>query len=281
VDVELLCLDSFRRCAVRHRRYGIIAAALYWYSLPAPRARRIVRTGFSFLQTVDDLLDGDLATNDDPVRLSSALARGLLDGSFGDDSLSRLARAFRDDLLEAGGREAIESAVQLIGTMQADHRRAMGRAEWSEREIRDQHRRTFGLSLDLLLIAMQSPVRSTDMPQLLDALGWCSTVRDLDEDIGHGLINIPGDVLDVARRAMPVRHLRTLVHTAPVTAWLAAGAAECDQLLDRVDGQAAGLPCPKAAGIARLFSRSIRRYTRAWRNRGSPSGRLPAPGTAD
>ena len=49
-----------------------------------------------------------------------------------------------------------------------------------------------------MLRAIGSDVSSKDVPHLIDAFGWCSTMRDLEEDLEAGLINIPADTLAAA-----------------------------------------------------------------------------------
>ena len=56
--------------------------------------------------------------------------------------------------------------------------------------------RTFQLSLDLMLSAARAELRSEDVPTLAPLLGWCSVVRDLEEDLALGLVNIPLEVVE-------------------------------------------------------------------------------------
>jgi hypothetical protein len=89
----------------------------------------------------------------------------------------------------------------------------------SAETLAEHHRKTFRLSLDLTLIAAGSNLRAEDAPELVEALSWCSPVRDLREDLAKGLINIPAEVL----AGVPgIEETNALLASEPVRAWLRA-----------------------------------------------------------
>jgi len=260
VDVELLCLRNFVAFSRRHVRYLLIWVALIRASLPEYRKRRVLRTGFCFLQAVDDLLDGDRASDREPLEVVQELRMALERNAFGDDELSRLARAFRADILACGGPEALDKALSLIGVMELDRTRVLQRQLLDAGELRRHHHLTFRYSLDLLLIASAAELRADDIPELIDALGWCSTMRDLEDDLAQGLINIPQDVFERASRAATSPDTKLLLQTPVVHDWLCEELARVAPLLDRSDVRLAELSDRKGAAVLSLFARSIRRY---------------------
>lgn len=267
VEVELLCLANFARFSLRHRRYAFISLALLATSFPRFGSHRLQRTGFAFLQAVDDLLDGDRPSMQEPLLVSERLVHGLESGDFSEDDLSRLGAAFREDLLQRGGSDALAQAIALLRVMQADRVRVRDGLLLDEPALHGQLHDTFRHSVDLMLLAAGSPVRSGAVPGLIAAFAWCSVVRDLDEDLARGLVNLPRGVVEAAA----IRDLRDPAEVrgnAVVAAWLASEARRAAQALDAADAQVAALHDRHARRLLAMFARSIRRYL----------GRFPARG---
>lgn len=280
VDVELLCWQNYALFVRRNLRYLTVVVALLTRSLGQYRARRVLRTGFCFLQAVDDVLDGDRRIEDDPLVLTGRLIAEMRSGRFGDAPLSRLARAFHDDLLARGGPAAVDSAIQLIRNMQDDFRRASSGELWTEDRLERHHRETFGLSVDLMLCANGNSIRSADVPELLDAFGWCSTVRDLDDDLRRGLVNLPLEVL--AQVAPDAREPRRLAADPAVDRWLRQGARRTLGDLDRVRQRLATARDREGARVLDVFARSIRRYAQRWASASrATAAQSPDAGVAD
>lgn len=255
LQVDWLCARACRAFGLRHPRYLLIAVGLARASLPRWRGRRVLRTGFCFLQIVDDLLDGDRPCTVEPLELVDELVESIEHRRFRQDDLGRLAEAFTHDLLEAGGEAALRDAIKLIRIMQRDRRRVLSASLLGAEALRDHHRETFHYSVDLMLVAGQSEVRARDVPELIEAFGWCSTVRDLEEDLEHGLVNVPADVVQAARGEGVA-----LLESRAVHAWLARELGRARELLDRTDERLAGLEGKAGTKVLRMFARSIRRY---------------------
>lgn len=195
--VESLCLAELARCAARHRRYALIGFALYAASALAPRRRRLARVGFCYLQRLDDLLDGHLGCAEEPEEMASSQQRALRgerDFQVGEE-LETLGQALLEELKLRG--QGLGWAIAVIEEMKLDRRRVRESRLLSQAELDEHLQRTFALSLDLMLLAADSPLRWSDVPHLVLALGWCSVVRDWDEDRALGLINVPHEVSDV------------------------------------------------------------------------------------
>lgn len=241
--VEALCLAELARCAARHRRYALIGAALYAASVAAPKRRRLARVGFCYLQRLDDLLDGHLvcaAEPEDVATFQQLALRGEREFQ-PTDELEVLGLALREELRRRG--QGLEWTVALIEEMKLDRRRVREAMLLSQAELDEHLQRTFALSLDLMLLAAGSPLRSSEVPHLSRALGWCSIVRDWDEDRALGLVNVPDEVSDVEewRRRQHESALENLVRAR----------AELEAL--------AGTP---GYGLLKVFLRSVEGYAR-------------------
>jgi len=263
IDVELLCLRNLAIFGGRHPRYWLIGLGLLRDGLGRWRATRVLRTGFCFLQLVDDLLDGDRPCDDDPLATVDRFVVALREGRFGDDDAMRLAGAFHADLYAAGGAQAIGMALELIEVMKRDCRRARAREVWDEEALREQHRATFRLSIDLMLVGHRSTLRASDVPELIDVLGWCSTMRDLREDLEAGLVNVPVAVIAAARvEGAQAPEFEELVRAPSVRAWMEQERARAKTLLDATDRRLAALAGRPGHAALRTFARSIRNFLR-------------------
>ena len=253
VDVELLCLRNAARFVRRNRRYLLIVLAIW------PR-RRLARTGFCFLQALDDVLDGDRSCECEPLQVADEMLQSFASGQFGGSDLARLGAAFRCELLARGGAGQLAIVRRLIGAMRNDRVRVLEHALWTREQLMEQGRATFAPSLDLMMLAADSPLRHGDVPLLVDALGWCSTVRDLHADLARGLVSIPKDVFMAAQLEQPGAALPALATTTAVRQWLAVGNHAASALLDRVDAEIAGLHGRRGARLLHRFARSMRKY---------------------
>ncbi len=279
-DVELLCYENFYAFARRHRRYALIGVALTAQSLGRWRKRRVLRTGFAFLQVVDDLLDGDRACEGEPLDVVQSLLEQLEGAEFGDEPLDRLARAFHEDLGRAGGPHALAQAAQLIRVMQRDRQRVLDQCALPESEMRAQLRETFALSVDLMLTAGGAELRSDDAPALLDAFAWCSTMRDLEEDLQKGLYLVPREVVEQAvaegaSLADPSSRFQELLGTDAVRSWMHREYQAAQRALDATDELLSVLEGRAGHRALRMFARSIRTY--AGTRYVSAFGLLPEP----
>ena len=261
-DIELLVLRNLRRFAARHRRYFFIGIAVVLAGIPRWRRERLVRTGFAFLQALDDILDGDRRSAREPLEVADEMLASMLSGVFERHELARLGAAFRADLLARGGSDALDTVVALIRAMRNDRCRVLARVVSTRDQLRAIHQATFANSIDVMMLGADSPIRHGDVPLLIEALGWCSTVRDLREDLAQGLINIPAEVLAAASVERPGQPLPLVVETEAVRGWLRQENRQARDLLDRVEAQLAGISRRRGARLLLRFARSMRKYAR-------------------
>jgi len=260
-DVELLSLRAFASFARRHRRYLVIGVAILAAGVRRWRHQRLSRVGFAFLQSLDDILDGDRASDREPVLIADEMMASLESGAFADHDLARLGASFRAELLARCGRAGLDDALALVRAMRDDRRRVLERKVSSRQDLLAIHRRTFGYSVDLMMRAADSTLRAGDFPLFIDALGWCSTVRDLREDLAQGLINIPAEEFVAASAERPGAPLPLLAETRAVREWLRQERERARTLLDRVDRELHALRDRRGAKVLIRFARSMRKYS--------------------
>jgi hypothetical protein len=249
----------------RHRRYLVIALFLYAHSLFRWRKTRVLRVGFCLLQAIDDLLDGDRPSEADPRRIAEDIAMQLQTGEFGTDHLAVMAEALKEDLeaLQNGSDDPLGEVIALIRHMTVDRERVERVLIFDEQELRRHHRTTFMHSLNLLLIAAGPTTRARDVPELVEAFGWCSTVRDLEEDLGHGLVNVPADVVAAAEEeGVSLDRPREFLGAAAVRDWFTTELQRAQSLLAAHGQRQAAKDDPAGRRILRIFDRSIGGYVR-------------------
>lgn len=225
--LELVCLAQCARFSRRHVRYFVIFLAIYGPSLLHWRRYRDVRIGFVAAQWIDDLLDGDRPSEREPLEIVDELLAGT-----SAHPLARLVDAVRPR----------DEFFALIRNMRVDRVRVLERAKWTEARLDAHHRITFTHSMNLLLLTTRCNARAADVPSLVDALAWCSVVRDLADDQRKGLDNIPADV-DFA-------------------SWSHASLLRVRETLRASEEELVRLGDKRARRILGIFQRSVEKYAR-------------------
>ncbi|HYC87579.1 MAG TPA: phosphatase PAP2 family protein [Thermoanaerobaculia bacterium] len=232
VHVELQCLWQCAHFSRRHVRYFVIFLAIWLPSLLHWRRYRPVRLGFCAAQWIDDLLDGDRPSKREPLEIvDEILAR-----RFGNDALSRLVAAFLEHLDEPAQNEFMD----LVRCMRVDRVRVLHHERWTQAQLDAHHEATFRHSVNLMLITTGCTARASDVPSLIPALAWCSVVRDLDDDLRKGLVNIP--------------------RNADVAQWTRDSHSRACIALQNAAEEIAHLEDPRARRILTIFQRSITKY---------------------
>ena len=269
VRLEYICLSQFALFIRRHRRYLVIALFLYGHSLFRWRKTRVLRVGFCLLQAIDDLLDGDRPSAADPRLIAGDIATQLQTGRFGKDPLGAMAEALVEDLeaLRTAADDPVAEVIALIRHMAIDRERVERTLIFDVEQLRRHHRTTFVHSLNLLLIAAGASTRAGDVPELVEAFGWCSTIRDLEEDLDHGLVNVPADVVAAAvEEGASLDNAREFVAAAAVRRWFAAELRRAQSLLTAHERRRAASDDRTGRRILRIFDRSIAGYVRRFEN---------------
>ncbi len=227
------------RCSLRHPRYAVITLGLMVVSVAAPTKGRRAILGFSYLQHLDDLLDGHLKSEEEPEKVARRQIDQWQKAKFGAESLDRAAESLHKETIPA------DKVSALIEEMTLDRVRVRDRRLLSEEELLTHLNRTFELSFDLMLWAAGSTHEGKDSPALLSLLGWCSLYRDFEDDLRLGLVNLPAEV----------------VKTDTAYEWLMEQTETA-----RSNYRAADLEISRlqpGSSLFKLFHRSVKRYIQA------------------
>ncbi|NOK13154.1 phosphatase PAP2 family protein [Corallococcus exercitus] len=263
VRVEALCARELSRFARRHPRYGLIALALYQQSLGRWSKARRARVGFCFLQLVDDVLDGDRPVDGEPLDAIDALLRTLETGAPAPatelhDTTTMLGRVLLTELTDPTAREQV---FELVRTMRRDRERVRDGLWWDAAALQNQLGDTFRLSVGLMLHVADAQVRAEEAPSLLAALGWCSVMRDLREDLAQGLFNAPADVAaEVRAQGHEPEDFDSLLAAEAGRRWARSEYHRARALLDRSAKELAHLEGRPGVALLRLFHRSVEAF---------------------
>lgn len=260
--VELCCLWQCLQFSRRHVRYFVIFLAIYLPSIRNWRRYRVVRTAFCAAQWIDDLLDSDRPSAREPFRVVDELVDEMSAGSFSPQPLSRLTGALFEELkaFRTPDDQPARDFIALVREMQRDRTRVVGRELWSDQKLDEHHRRTFHLSVNLLLAVTGCEARARQVPALVDALGWCSVFRDLADDLAKGLVNVPRRICErVADRGAPLTP-ELLAASREFRAWVHDAHLRASADLEESARAIAGLHDPRSRRILSIFQSSVTRF---------------------
>lgn len=133
--------------------------------------------------------------------------------------------------------------------------------------LAEHHRRTFFLSLDLTLQLAGAGLRAGDTPELVDALSWCSPVRDLGKDLQKGLINLPAEVIAEAGWTGREPGLEPLLDTPAVRQWLREEHRRGAAAIEALGRRAATTADPRGRAILSVFHRALAAFERKYRRK--------------
>jgi len=264
VRAELACLAEFTHFIRRHRRYLAIFLLLYWHSLSAWRARRGMRVAFCLAQRIDDILDGDRPTPESPLTAAARIRTLIATGNFTTDREGVLAHAVAWELdARASATESPrQDFLALIDTLCRDRER-IDACRVLDAAALDAHlAETFTRSLDLHLLLAGSRMRSRNVVPMIPCFTRCSALRDLDEDLAHGLVNIPSELLAACNVAgLPPDSMQLRNH-AMFCAWIQHESAQSLAALDETDQLLLVWSDQKDPGlrVLRIFTRSMRDF---------------------
>jgi hypothetical protein len=184
-------------------------------------------------------------------------------GVFGESRLARLAKSLWEEMgrFETLDDDPRGELVILIRLMQRDRIRVRDKVLLGRHALYEHHRFTFHHAVNLMLTLSSAEIRARDVPDLIEAFGWCSTMRDLREDLEKGLVNLPASVMSAARLQGLVAVEYSAVVTSPVVKqWLREEYGRALNHLGRVESELRRLDGKRGVGILRIFERSIRRF---------------------
>lgn len=262
IIMEWLCFKQHLHFSLRNSRYLTIALAQYFYSFFNWKKAQNLRFTFCTLQLIDDLLDGDRKCKIEPLQYIELLKIAIKKNQFDSSNLHTMTKIL---LLQIKtfrySTEALYAFEQLIDIMISDRKRVLSKTILTKKELELQHNTTFKYSMDIVLIAIESPLRSSDMPEILEIFGWCSTVRDLEDDLSKDLINIPleitSNILNFENFSIKQKSSHPLVRS-----WLSEETKKAKTLFLECDDKMKILKHRHGSFIFKIFLNSMKKYTR-------------------
>lgn len=190
--IERICLQEFGHFIRRHRRYFITFLAIYSYSIFSWSRLRLLRAGHCLAQHVDDVLDGDRDVSVPPLEYLDDLLGQIETGDF---DLTAAIPALACFVFQGADASLRAELHALFATLRFDRQRVEAQLLLSKAELDEVHENTFVHSMNASLMMVGSPLRATDIHEMVGALSWVSPMRDLREDLSRGLVNIPREIL--------------------------------------------------------------------------------------
>lgn len=242
--IEIRVFFEAIRISSRHLRYFTIFLALWSQVFTRPIKSRRSRWSYVLLQVIDDLLDGHRQSKVPPLQFVKDLKNQINFKNYSNDFWGNLVEETMN-LFESDPDtwDARYEFLNIIDNMMLDHHRMLDRKAWDENQLIQHHRETFIPSLNLLLMSLDSKSRVNQMIELVDVMGWCSMIRDLDDDLSRGLNNLPA-------------HLRTEQDTQN---WLRQQALAARQNVKIAEEKLKELD-PQAKRLGQLFLKSAKKY---------------------
>ena len=275
--IEALCLREFWQFVRRHPRYLAVFFALFRASIPRWRRTRPLRAAYCVAQYADDVLDGDRRVPIEPeaqVRsILGVLAGGAPSGPASPEKAAEQLAAFLAAELDPAARGEMSELLELLIE---DRRRMDARRTMTALALAEHHRRIFFLSLDLTFQLAGARLRAGDTPELLEAFTWCSPVRDLEEDLAKGLINIPEDVLAEAGWTGREPELGPALDAPAVREWLRREHSRGAAAIRALGSRLSSIEDRRGRRILAAFHRALAAYERKYRRRHPDLAEPPA-----
>lgn len=177
-------------------------AGLYALSTQGRELGEVTRTGYLFFRHIDDVVDGDRRISGDPQSYVLDLRRQVETDNFREDTkISVLARRSLEilDRVKKPDDNPRQDFLKGIDGMLFDHRRSRLRRSLREEELEKYYNAAIAPGLNILLIGIESSLRSCNIPEFSTGLARIYSVRDFKDDWRRGIINIPREVLEEAK----------------------------------------------------------------------------------
>lgn len=272
VAQQKLWLENQLQFAQRHRRYAFISIILYIQYFTQPKRARLLMAGYCFLQAYDDVMDGDRPYSgslNTPSQYAEQIIRAWQAQNFSgsmEDELVQLGKYFQHLLQDVPDTQSAQTDVlRLLQNMQFDAIRAAECQLLPENQLRRHMYETFELSLNMLFYAVSSKMRASDVPELVYALAWCSTIRDLHADLAVGIINIPAELWQRSHLPPPKYGLdgAIICHNPIIATWLAEQKQQTEQQLSQLFFRLPKMAqCydKEAIKLVNLFAKSVAKF---------------------
>jgi hypothetical protein len=198
--MELYAAWEFILFTKRHRRYFSTATLLYLYSFKSLRRAHFLRIGFAVLQHLDDVLDGDRKIDENALHYLERMTNtkpGSEKEARGHYRMRQLISYFFSilDRCTTPKHHPNEDFLLLMEALKFDYLRRENKLILPAAELIAHHHQTFYHSVNILLALAGSSKSANEERELVEALCWCSPMRDIKDDYSIGLINVPSEII--------------------------------------------------------------------------------------
>lgn len=199
-QVEWINLLVFSRLLSRNLRYLLVILPMYGQSIFSLSRCHFLRSAYCFARYIDDLLDGDIRINQPPSEIVQNAISSIHGRQLPPEQLAELVALGRYvfnhvDRFETDCVTPSEDLQKLIKAMLFDRHRMENHMLLPQNLINDHHLATFMSSLNVTLCISGASYNPEQILPLAKAQGCLYTLRDLEEDLGRFIFNIPSNVL--------------------------------------------------------------------------------------
>lgn len=218
-------------------KYLPTVSGLYLLSLKDHHIGSVARATYFFFRQVDDLLDGDSASDADPLKHACALKSQIESGEFtGQPKIGLLAKYAIEAIAPKmrPGDNVQGDFTSAIDALIFDHHRMQNRRVLTQEEIQAHYLASFQPLINITLIAVESKFRAPDIPEFATCQGRIYSIRDLKQDWRQGIINIPAHVLD-SSELTPESDFSQVTRDRRVKGWVCYELLDSSRSLDRLE----------------------------------------------
>lgn len=182
---------------LRRPDYAKNVIGLYALSFYGITRSRIMRASYLPVRKADDALDGDAPRIKNPLMYVGNLRYNIAKNTLGKSPEERLLR-YSLETLESKAKPKDDPRgdfVKSIDSIIFDYVRSSERRVLSAKEIEQYYRDAFDPVMNITLLAIDSDLRSGDIPSLSYGQGRVYSARHFKEDWERGVLNVPGEII--------------------------------------------------------------------------------------
>lgn len=195
---------------------------------PMIRGGGVIKDAYFFMRHIDDVLDGDLILDQNPLNYVKSIRNDVLKGNQNQEyPIEKLAFRALEKLNKIKKKDNPRSKfLDGIDGMMDDHKRMVNKLVLNSIQLRESFIKTFGPHYDIALMAIRSNlVGSLGVNNFYNCQGFAYGIRDLEIDWTRGLINIPKEVLEASNLKVSDAVVEVLENTI-VKEWISDESAK-------------------------------------------------------
>lgn len=179
-----------------------------------------MRASYLPVRKADDALDGDAPRIINPLTYVGRLRYNIAKNELGNSPEEKLLQYAIEALESKAGPndDPRGDFVQSLDSILYDYVRSLERRALTLEEIEEYYRYAFDPVINITLLAIDSGLRSSDVPALSYGQGRVYSAKHVAEDLERGIINIPSDVLE-ALHLTSRSSVEEIVGNSGVKAW--------------------------------------------------------------